>query len=121
MLFLCMSPSPLESSPISFDMPLLHFILSGTLIRCQYSLEFPGSGHVIALAFPGSKVILLVTWSIMAHYSPSVRTRGNGLLGVEVRVLMVATWFAMGYFTWRCLARVLYLCSCGTLGVTANF
>ena len=74
-----------------------------------------------ALAVSGSKVSSPVTWSMTDQYYPAGRTRGSGLLGVEGGVLIVATWFAMMPCPWRRFARVLYWCSFGTLGVSADF
>ena len=93
----CMSPSPWKICPISFDMPLLYLSFSGPLIRCRYYWAFPISGQMTALTLPGSKVSSLVTWLMTDQSSPAVRTRGSGLLGVEVGVLIVSTWFAMRY------------------------
>ena len=70
------------------------------------------------LSLPGCKVRSLVAWSIIVQYSPAKRTRGADFLGVEVGVLMVDTWFAMRPYPWRQHAHVLYLCTCGTLGVS---
>ena len=67
-------------------------------------------------ATPGCNVRLLVAWSITAQSSPAGRTRGAGLMGAEVRVLMVVTWFDMRFFPWRQRAWLLYLCTCGTVG-----
>ena len=75
-------PDPLESRPISFDMPLLHLSFLGPLMRCRYSWAFPVSRQMTVFAIPGCNVRLPVTWSITAHSSPSMRTRGAGLLGV---------------------------------------
>ena len=74
-----------------------------------------------SFALPGCNVSSLVACSITSQSSPAGRTRGSGFLGVEVRVLMVATWFAMRSCPWRRHDNVLYLCSCGTLGVPADF
>ena len=67
------------------------------------------------------KVRLPADWSINDQSYPSGRTRGAGFLGVDVGFLMVAKWFAMRYCPWRLCTRVLYLCSCGTLGVNVAF
>ena len=53
-------------------------------------------GHITVFVVPGCRMsftifLLLIT----AHFYPSVRTRGGGLLNEEVVVFMVATWFAM--------------------------
>ena len=64
-------------------------------MRCQYSWAFPVSGQMTALAPPGCNVRFTVTWSMTAYSSPSGRTRGAGLLGLEGGVLIVATWFDM--------------------------
>ena len=108
-LVTCMPPSTQKSRPVSFDTPLLHFSLSGTLIRLRFYWAFTVSGQMTGLAFLGSKESSTVTWSITSQSSPSGRTRGAGLIGVEIGVLMVATWFAMRSCPWRCLALLLYL------------
>ena len=120
-LVTCMSPIPWKIHLISFEMPLLHFSLSGTLIRFRYSWAFPVSGQMNALALPGYNVSLLVNWLITVQSSPAGRTRGTGLIGVEVGLLMIDKWFSVRSCPCRILARLLYLCSCGTLGVSAEF
>ena len=42
--------------------------------------------------------------------------RGSGLMGAEVVVFMVATWFDMRSCPCRQRSRVLYLCTYGTMG-----
>ena len=106
---------------ISLEIPFLHLILSWPLIRCQYYWAFPVFGHMTAFALPSCKVISPVAWSITPQSSPSRLTRGAGLLGADVGVLMVATWFYMRYCPWIRCYHVLYLCSCGTLGATVDF
>ena len=88
---------------------------------CRYSWEFTVLGQRTTFPLPGCKVRLLVAWSITDQSSPAGRTRVSGLLGVEVRRLMVATWFSMRSCPWRCCARLLYLCTCGTLRVSVDF
>ena len=90
-------------------------------MRCQYYWAFPVLGHMNALALPGSKVGSPVTWLMTSHSSPARRTRGAGLLVMEVGVLIVATCISMRSCPWRRLSHVLYLCSCSTLVVSAAF
>ena len=116
-----MYPSPWKRIVISLEIPFLHLILSWPLIRCQYYWAFPVFGHMTAFALPSCKVISPVAWSITSQSSPSRLTRGAGLLGADVGVLMVATWFYMRYCPWIRCYHVLYLCSCGTLGATVDF
>ena len=70
---------------------------------------------------PGCKVRFKVASQITTQSSSSGRMRGAGFLGAEVGVLMVSTWFSRSYFHWRQRARVLYLCTCGTFGVSVDF
>ena len=106
---------------ISFNMHLLHFILSGPFIRCRYSWGFAVSGQMNAFSLLGCKVSFLVAWSITAQPSPYGLTRGSGFLGAEVGFFMVAAWFSMSSFPWRRNSRVLYLYTCGTFGGSIAF
>ena len=46
---------------------------------------------------------------------------GAGLLVADIGVLIVSTRFDMRYCPWRRHDQVLYLCTCGTLGVSVAF
>ena len=105
----CMSLIPWKIHPLPFDTPLLHLSLLGTLIRCRYYWDFSVSRQMTVLYLPGSKVISPVTWSMDAQSSSTGSTRGSGLIGVEVGVLIVATWFSIKSCPWRRLACVFYL------------
>ena len=72
-------------------------------------------------ALPCCKFRLPVAWSVTFQYSPTGRTRGSGFMGLEVGVLKVATWFAVSSYPCIRYTYVLYLCSCGTLGVPVAF
>ena len=61
-LFPCMYPSPWKSCLVSFDIPLLHLIFSGPLIRCCYSWAFIILVHMNLLSLPGSKLSLPYIW-----------------------------------------------------------
>ena len=121
MLVPFVSHGPWKRRLISVDMPLLHFSFPITFIRCLYSWEFSVLDQMIAFAIPGCKVRLLVAWSITAQSSLTGHTRVAGLLGVQVLSLMVSTWFSIRSCPWRWRARVLYLCTCGTLGFPLIF
>ena len=90
-------------------------------MRCRYYCAFLVSGKMTALSLPGCNIRLPVTWLMTAQYSPAGRTRGDGLLGLEGGVLIVSTWFAMRYRTWRSLVLVLYRCCFGILWVYSAF
>ena len=78
-------------------------------------------GQVTLYTLPGCKVRFKVASQITTQSSPSGRMRGAGFLGAEVGVLMVSTWFSRSYFHWRQRARLLCLCTCGTLGFPLIF
>ena len=83
---------------------------------CRYSWDLTVLGQMTVFTINGCRVRLLVSWSISSHPYTYGRTRGAGLLGAEVGVLMVSMWFAMRSCPWRQRARVLYLCTCVTVG-----
>ena len=83
--------SLLKRCPISLGMPLLNFSFWGTFIRCRYYWDFIVWGQMTVFALPGCKVRLSVAWLITALSSPSGRTKGAGLLGAEVEVLIFST------------------------------
>ena len=120
-LFPCMSPSPWKRFTISLDMLLIDFRFLGIFIWWRYFWDFPILGKVTVFTLPGCKVRFLVTSPINAQSSPAERMRSAGFLGAEVGVFMVSTWFSRSYFHWRQRARVLYLCTCGTFGVSVDF
>ena len=111
-----MSHIPWERCPILLDIPLLHFSLLGTFLRCRYSWALPVLGHMTAFNITGCRVRLPFVCSITAQYSPSGRTGGADLMGVAVLLLMVAAWFDMSSCLWRLHVQVLYLCTCGSVG-----
>ena len=81
-----MYPSPWKIRPISLDIPMIHFSLSGFFIRCRYFRECLVLGNMNVFTLPGFTVRLPFAWSITAQSSPDGRTRGAGLLVVEVGV-----------------------------------
>ena len=85
--------------PVLLGMPLIHFILLGTLTRCHYSWDFSVLGHTTALKITGCRVRLSFCWSITAQFSLAGLTRGVGFMGAAVGVLMVVIWFAMRCYT----------------------
>ena len=111
-----MSPSLCKRRPISLYIPLLRLSFSGPFIWCRCSWAFNGLGQMTLFALPGCNIISPVAWSITAQSSPCGYMSGSGLMNAEVVVLMVSTWFYMMSCPWRRHSRVLYMCTCVTLG-----
>ena len=120
-LFTSMFPSTWKMRPISLDMLLLHFSLLGTFIRWRCSWAFPVLEYMTAFTLPGCKVRLAVAWSITVQLSPDRWMRGAGFMGEEVRVLIVFKCIAIRPCTCIWHAWVLYLCTCGNLGISIAF
>ena len=70
---------------------------------------------------PGCRVSLPIAWLITYQSYPAGCTRGAGLLGEAVGVFMVSTWLYMRYCPCRRRVQVLYLCTCGTVGIYFSF
>ena len=120
-LVLWMSTITWKRRLILLGMPLLNLSLSRTFMRCRYSLAFPVSGNTTAFTITCCRVSSPFDWSITDQSSPDRLIWGDGLMGTVVGILIVATWFAMKYFTWRLRDRLLYMCNCGTVGLYFAF
>ena len=69
-------------------------------MRCWYYWVFPVLGKMTAFTITGWRLSFPVAWLITAQYYPAGCMMGDGFLGADVGVLMVAIWLAMRSFTW---------------------
>ena len=93
------SPITWKRHPLFLETSLLYLSLLGTFTRFRNYWVLTVLGQMTAFTITGCRVRSPVSWSINAQSSPYGRTRGAGLMDAEVRVLMVATWFSLRYFT----------------------
>ena len=114
-------PYSLENVLVIVWNALVPFKFSGPFMRCRYSWALPVLRHITAFTIPGCRVGSTVAWLITQQSSPAEFKRGAGLMVAAVGVFMVATWFYMRSCPWRKRVRVLYLCTCGTVGFSFTF